>query len=286
MRHRLDAIQILRAIAAISVVATHAIDRAVRTFPAQAPYSFLANFHSLRRLGEAGVDIFFVISGFIMMYVHYEQFGDQGATRRFIARRVIRVVPLYWALTALAVVLLSIAPKLFFFHKGIDAPWVIGSFLFIMIAPSSGPTSPVIGQGWTLNYEMFFYAIFAIALLMPRRRAIPFIFATLGVLIAVGCVFSVQPAWFAVWTGTLLTEFLAGVAIAIAYKKALPIFSKRVGQLAILVGLLLFAATIVWAQPGNGWLRVLQWGVPAILIVCGALSLKFVAALGCPLAPF
>lgn len=274
MAKKLDSIQILRAIAAISVVAVHSIDRAARTFPLEAPHSFFARFPDLSRLGTAGVDIFFVISGFVMMYVHYEQFGEPAAPSRFLVRRIVRVVPLYWILTGVAVVSLAVAPKLFFFHSTVDLPWVIGSFLFLQIAPHSGPASPVIGQGWTLDFEMFFYAIFAITLFVKRRFAIPLLALIFGIFLAIGLVFPNRPLWLTVWTGPLLTEFLAGVALAIAYRRAMPIFNRRIGYLVITLGVALFAASVWNSPPWKSWYQPLEWGIPATLIVWGTLSLK------------
>jgi len=274
MKRKLDSIQILRAIAAIAVVGTHSLNRAARAFPLQAPHSLIANFHDFYRLGEAGVDVFFVISGFVMMYVHYDDFAVPNAPRRFIARRLTRVVPLYWALTALAVVLLAVAPGAFFFHSRADVPWIIGSFLFVMIAPQSGPPSPVIGQGWTLDYELFFYALFAGALLLPRRLAIPALSGAFALLLAIGLAFPLRPSWLVPWTDPLLTEFLAGVALALAYRRALPIFSKSVGYLILALGFAIFLMTIWGAPPVEGWLRPLKWGIPAVLVVWGALSMK------------
>jgi peptidoglycan/LPS O-acetylase OafA/YrhL len=209
-----------------------------------------------------------------MMYVHYDDFAVRNAPRRFMARRLIRVVPLYWTLTALAVVLLAVAPDAFSFHSRVDAPWVIGSFLFLMIAPNSGPPSPVIGQGWTLDFEMFFYALFAGALLMPRRLAIPAISAAFVLLLTIGLAFPLRPSWVVPWTDPLLMEFLAGVVLALAYRRALPIFSKGVGFLVLVLGLAIFSMTVWGAPPVEGWLRPLKWGIPAVLVVWGALSTK------------
>ncbi len=274
MAQKLDSIQILRAVAAISVVAVHAVTVAARSFAPQAAHFAPAHFRDLHRLGSAGVDIFFVISGFVMMYVHYNQFGDRGAPRRFLARRIIRVVPLYWVLTGLAIVLLVLAPDLSFDQSEIDLPWVIGSFLFIQVPTHSGYIQPVVAPGWTLNFEMFFYAIFTLALLIPRRFAIPFIAGTFGLLLAIGLVFPARPLWLTVWTGPLLMEFLAGVVLAIAYRRALPIFSWRIGRLLIVLGVALFAMTVWSTPPWKGWLQALEWGIPATLVVWGTLSIE------------
>ncbi|MDR3773347.1 MAG: acyltransferase family protein, partial [Terracidiphilus sp.] len=169
---------------------------------------------------------------------------------------------------------LAFAPYVFYYHSEIDVPWIIGSFLFVQIAPHVGPVEPVIGLGWSLDFEMFFYAIFALALLLARRSAVLFIGATFGMLIAIGLLFPARPPWLTVWTGPLLVEFLAGVVLAIAYRRGLPIFSSRMGRFAIVLGAVLFAMTVWSTPPWKGWLQALEWGIPATLVVWGTLSLQ------------
>ena len=274
MAKKLDSIQILRAVAAISVVAVHAVTIAARSFAPQAAHTAPAHFRDFHRLGSSGVDIFFVISGFVMMYVHYDQFGDRNAPRQFFARRMIRVVPLYWLLTGITIVLIIFAPWLSFDQGQIDLPWMVGSFLFIQIPTHSGYTQPVVAPGWTLNFEMFFYAIFAFSLLMPRRLAIRFIAGIFGALLIIGLAFPDRPVWLTVWTGPLLLEFLAGVVLAIAYRRALPIFSAKIGPFLIALGVALLAMTVWSTPPWKGWLQAFEWGIPATLIVWGTLSIQ------------
>ena len=82
--YRLNSIQVLRAVAAIGVVFTHAITRLARTFPDETSHSlFVYGPGSQLTVGDAGVDLFFVISGFIMFYVHREEFGQRGAQLEF-----------------------------------------------------------------------------------------------------------------------------------------------------------------------------------------------------------
>jgi exopolysaccharide production protein ExoZ len=128
---QLKSIQILRAAAALGVLLDHA-GRWLDVAP-------------IVDIGAAGVDLFFVISGFIMVYTSERLFGQTGAPQRFLARRIIRIVPLYWTLTAFAALVL--------FGFG---PNTLGSYLFI-------PThrGPILTVGWTLNYEMMFYSLFA-----------------------------------------------------------------------------------------------------------------------------
>ena len=149
-----QSIQYLRALAALGVVIFHAS-------PAEHPFM----------VGNAGVDIFFVISGFIMWSITEERPASPAA---FLKDRLIRIAPLYWLLTTLLVVGALVVPKLFP-NLRIDLPYVAGSFLFVPMRPpgSTGadPIWPVLVQGWTLNYEMFFYVLFSLCLfLRPSLR--------------------------------------------------------------------------------------------------------------------
>jgi exopolysaccharide production protein ExoZ len=136
-------IQALRALAAILVVIFHA--NMMLGYWAGMTFLWLDR-------GAFGVDLFFVISGFIMTYISWGQFGASGASRDFLYRRLTRIVPLYWLITTVVVVM------------GHYPAWrVIGSYFFFWTGEQ-----PVVNVGWTLDYEMLFYAIFAVGLTMPR----------------------------------------------------------------------------------------------------------------------
>lgn len=105
---------------------------------------------------SAGVDLFFVISGFIMWWTTS---GIEITPGRFMLKRVHRIVPLYWAVTGFYVVVLLVAPR--FMQTGaLDPAHAIASFLFIPWQhPVLAPAYPLVTPGWTLNYEMFFYVV-------------------------------------------------------------------------------------------------------------------------------
>ena len=110
--------------------------------------------------GPFGVDIFFVISGFVMVYSSERLFGQPGAPITFFARRLARIVPLYWAATTILV---------WFVVPYASTKAVLGSLFFGPHIPSEAPLLLV---GWTLIFEMFFYVAFAIALFAKRRFAV------------------------------------------------------------------------------------------------------------------
>ena len=155
---KLSSIQVLRGVAASLVVFLHIL----ASLDAYYDSSILYDFPSLISFLESGVDIFFVISGFIMFAVTKNKFG-QGYALNFIKRRIFRVVPLYWTLTLLYASLLIVFPSAFQ-NAVFDIYKLIQSLLFIPHHNVSGDIMPVVSVGWTLNYEMYFYLCFAIAL--------------------------------------------------------------------------------------------------------------------------
>jgi peptidoglycan/LPS O-acetylase OafA/YrhL len=129
---------------------------------------FFLNFYDLRYFGNIGVDIFFLIIGFIMIYVHGNDFQNNMSIV-FLKKRIVRVVPLYWFLTIFATLILYFTPSIFGGGKVFDLKHVISSFLFIPSKNSIGIAMPVIGPGWSLNYEIYFYIIFSLLLFFPKK---------------------------------------------------------------------------------------------------------------------
>src|SRR5207237_3643278 len=153
--------------------------------------------------------------------------------------RIVRVVPLYWMFTAAYVVAALIAPESFFNLK-LDASHIVKSFLFIPAEhPNLGLVAPILTPGWTLNYELLFYLVFGLSLLIPlllvRFIALAAIFCGLVVLGV-----SLQPsgAILSTYLNPLMLEFLAGVVLAI-----LAPYLARGGATP---GALLIAAGMLW----------------------------------------
>src|SRR5262245_8564740 len=128
----LVSIQALRAIAALLVFLGHAINAVDLEVAAAFPNSY----------GPFGVDLFFVISGFVMVYSSERLFGQPGAPIKFFARRLARIVPLYWAATAILV---------WFDVPNASTKAVLGSLFF---APHLPAEAPLLFVGWTLIFEM------------------------------------------------------------------------------------------------------------------------------------
>jgi peptidoglycan/LPS O-acetylase OafA/YrhL len=245
-------IQALRGLACLMVVVYHAIqagwgEAAIRAWPN----------------GAAGVDLFFVISGVVMMRSSRGLTGSEDPARRFLARRLRRIVPLYWLMTALKLALLAASPALAR-HSNPDAWNVAASLLFIPSRDALGVVRPVLPVGWTLEFEMLFYALFAGALACRARPL--WITPILAFLAFAG--FWRRPDWPAplILANGMVLEFAAGMAIA-------GLDRRRGG--AKWPGLALFVACVVLClAPGAGPWRFLVWGVPAATAVAAALALE------------
>jgi peptidoglycan/LPS O-acetylase OafA/YrhL len=252
-------IQALRAIAALLVVVYHAFDMwEVRINGA--PGLTWTN-------GAAGVDIFFVISGFVMVVSSRRLLSQPYAAMTFMQHRIVRIVPLYWLLTTLKLALVFFFADLAL-RSNLDLDYVVRSYLFFPVVDGAGHFRPLVPVGWTLTYEFLFYALFAVALGMRvdvLRILIPaFAFFVMLALMRTES----WPAWTILFS-TIVIEFLFGVALAKLTLRgwSLP---PALAASAMLAGVALIL--IIPEGPEN--LRTLVWGVPALAIVAGAASLE------------
>jgi exopolysaccharide production protein ExoZ len=243
----LISIQALRAVAALLVFWGHAINAVNLKVAAEFPPLY----------GQFGVDLFFVISGFVMVYSSERLFGQPGAPITFFARRVARIVPLYWAATAVLI---------WFVVPFASTKAVLGSLFFL---PHMPPEAPLLFVGWTLVFEMFFYTVFAVALLAKRRLAV--VASVSLFMVAFTLIVSPDPGlWahppaasgIAYLAHPVILEFVFGMLIALAYRAGtrLPPW-VTIGLIIAGVGWLL--ATIpALARPYSA-------GIAAALIVAG-----------------
>jgi peptidoglycan/LPS O-acetylase OafA/YrhL len=277
-------LQLLRGLAALSIAVLHA----------QYDAGILA-----ARLGQdftpieafpwpAGVDAFFVISGFIMVHASRSLFGTPGAQRLFLSRRIARIVPLYWAVTVFYLAIALVAGGLL--NSAILEPWpVIASFLFIPFARPDGAVQPIYSLGWTLNYEMFFYALFALTLVWPSRRAVTTLAVLMVGLVALGRLVAL-PQPFAFWTDPIILEFVFGLTLGLFHGEGARL-SGPVRILAVGAALAILSLNPLPPQELGAFGRPVAWGLPAALLVAAAalgrerpgrtrVPLRFGAALG------
>jgi exopolysaccharide production protein ExoZ len=239
-------IQIARCFAALLVVADHALLDYNGIYDAP-------NKHTEQiawRLGNFGVYIFFIISGFVITVGNLDNFG-RGKTRDFLIKRFIRIVPMYWAVTLVYILRLS--------TKGIEVAWpnILTSILFIPYGCFHDACGrPVLELGWTLQFEMFFYLLFAAALCFHKSVAMPILIIGLATLTLMGWHLNEAPLPLGYYLDPILIYFLSGLLLGLfvnstAYTQFNAVLS-RVGMGAytciLIVVLALAIAMIVTAQ--------------------------------------
>ena len=263
MLKRIDDIQILRALAAMAVLFFH-VEREIFTTTDTGLGRLFAD---VAWLGQVGVDIFFVISGFIMFFVHHCDFARPQAPRRFFLRRLDRIVPAYWLLTTVTVAGLILLPGLFN-SRSLDWPWIAASYLFIPWSGPGGAVAPPLGPGWTLNYEMYFYVIFAALLLLPRRVALPAITAFMVASAGVGLIFAPSHPVLALMTSAMLIEFLCGIWLAWAFLNNITLSTAlRAGLLAVAAAVFAVSPTLYTSGDLSTWWRLAFFGLPSAALM-------------------
>ena len=245
-------VQALRAVAAIAVALCH-FDQVrlvlLHRPDDPIPLAFLSS----------GVDLFFVISGFIMVCASRDLFAAPRGAAVFLRRRIARIVPLYWLATA------TLLPL---FGRYIDWSALFCSLLFIPYRGASGNVTPLLGVGWTLNFEMYFYLLFAALIFLPRKIAVPTLGSVLAGIAALGAGSRPPSAILLTWTDPIILEFAIGMGLAQLYLAGVRIpGALRIG-LAI-AGAIATASVQPPFQPPTS-LRVLQWGIPAAAIFAAA----------------
>jgi len=240
----LKTVQALRAFAALSVVLAHIPLIAVGTF---------------------GVDVFFIISGFIVCYITQED------SDHFFLKRAFRIVPLYWGATLLVCAVALTKPALLQ-STTVNVPDLLRSLFFIPYQRANGIMEPILFLGWTLNYEVLFYLLFGACLMMARKHA-PLVCATVLLLLyGMGQCFDL-PMPFSFWTGANLLEFAAGIAAFLTLKHfgaALRTLPRALLGMAII----LLVGAMIAATLGMEHHSIYLFGALSWLLFLATLSLE------------
>jgi exopolysaccharide production protein ExoZ len=263
---QLYGIQVLRAFAAL-MVAVHHVQPDAAMLAQRSGASFTPS-HLLPWI--AGVDIFFVVSGFIMMHSSEKLFDNKDGPRLFLLRRLARIVPLYWAATTLFLLVGLLLPSVL--NSGAPSPaQIASSYLFWPALSAEGLVQPVYSLGWTLNYEMLFYALFGLALFLPRALVVPAVTLALAALVGADWLGGPLPLPFGFWGQPIVLEFAAGMALARLRRRGFRLPGEYRWLAAGLgVAILLVAARL----PGNmtSWTMFAMHGSAAALLVMAASS--------------
>ncbi len=246
--------------------------------PAYAPY--FAHYLGGQLNLASGVDIFFVISGFIMLITN-----RNGTPGKFAIRRIIRIVPLYWFLTLLLVSFALWQPAQVR-ATAVSAGTIAKSLLFIPYLNPGHPGEvwPLLVPGWTLNLEMFFYGVFALVLFMPERLRVAAVGAVLGTLVLVGVAADgrgIAPELL-FYTDTRLLEFWLGMLIARQLLDDSLNLPPRlcIALLACAFGTLLTGFPVNLLATGHLTHDIAADVLPAAAIILGAVCLEKRGAIG------
>lgn len=265
MTQRFEHIQALRGVAALMVLAAH-VKEAELDYGREGallPYSLF--------MGVSGVDLFFLISGFVMTHVALEGARGPRASLRFLFNRAARIYPVYWAVTLALMVLY--AGKLALFGEPTPFPNPLETFL--LLPDDEFPLLPV---GWTLVHEMYFYAVFSLFVLAPRVNIGAFLAAWAVIVAAANAAGIVAlNAWTKVIFSPLTFEFIGGAMVALALRRGITAFALPALALGVaaVAGLSLFFATTLYpgafADLGR---RALIFGPIFAAILYGAAAIE------------
>jgi exopolysaccharide production protein ExoZ len=264
-RSSLLGVQFLRGAAALMVAYFHLVEQIPEYASIYRRYLF--GWDGL----SCGVDIFFVISGFIISLS-----SSVASPGRFLVRRVIRVVPLYWFFTILLAAVILVVPGVFK-STVLTSDYFFKSLFFIPFFNSSHNNDlvPLLVPGWSLNFEMFFYLVFAGTLFLPSRFRLYLCGVAFALIVALGLFISIETA-LGFYSNYRILEFYMGMLIAHAYSSdRLPSLNLRSCWLVLGSG---FAAmmmpTLSFIEAGGFIFEILFRVVPAAAVVLSVVALE------------
>jgi exopolysaccharide production protein ExoZ len=224
-------------------------------------------------VGSRGVDVFFVISGFIIAYI------GTSKPEQFFRRRLIRVVPFYWAATLVVFAVVTVMPHVFRTTTS-SVPHLVSSLLFIPHLAPSGEMQPTLALGWSLNFELLFYVVFAIALRLSQRWSPVLCVAALVSYVVAVHAFGARGDIVEFYGRPIVLEFCYGIAAFYLFKWC----DARRDRLAAVVGLKwvlagvliggLVALCVLEHDFRDRAPRYLAAGIPSFAIVASALLLE------------
>lgn len=279
---KLESIQALRALAAVLVAYAHSIDLQMKF-----AVSRQQQFHALQNFGAIGVDLFFVISGFVITFAAS---GDVGAAsgRRFFAKRFLRVNPIYY----LASVLHALVGALLYVHGALALElWLarlrgglVDTLLIVPISAKPLGYGPLLVIGWTLAFEWLFYALFLVLIVTSVRRKELALCLQLVLLVAAGALLRSADQRVRFLTNPIILEFALGVAICTLHRRTrglprwLPVACLVGGAAGYAYSIRYGFGDVSELMPtwtGRVALeRVARWGIPSALIVAGCVLLE------------
>lgn len=264
-------IEVGRGVAAILVVLSH-----ISLIMLQPRFYGVAPWHGVLAKFGAGVDFFFVLSGFIIAWVHWDDIGHADRIERYALRRIRRIYPAYWCVLLPLSLAYFLAPS-----SGLPSqhdPWnFVTSFLLLPY-----PEHPILGVAWTLVYEMIFYVVFG-AIIVLGRRAL-WGLAVWGLLILV-TYFTVAELRFpfTILLDVRNLEFLMGIGTAVFLRR----HATPLPGVMLVGGIVLFFAQLLSFNPwlDDALVARLGFGLASVMVLIGTVELERAGRVAIP-APF
>jgi len=259
---RIQNIQALRGVAVISVVFFH-------IFSLELKYGGINTIlPSFFQFGMFGVDLFFVISGFVIYSISRGKFKSPANSLRFIYHRIARIYPVYWIYTLLVLSVFIIKPSLVNSYQGNQID-LISSFLLL---PSQ--TLPLVIVGWTLVHEMYFYIIFCLIIFfIDEKKLLGVLFVWIAVVVSINLLLESNNPWIKVISHPMTLEFIAGCLLGLLFFNIdLGLSRKKLIYITIISFLISLTAYMIFRNLTNSiepaaWWRTLIFGIPAVLII-------------------
>ena len=257
----LQLIQALRGIASLFVVLLHCSGNFIETLQ----QSFFWNSFLF---GGAGVDIFFVLSGFIITYTNIKFIGRSSSFISFTRRRAVRIYPTYWIIISAFLFLQLLLPSFYKTHFHFDMGNILSTYLLF-------PGHVMInGVSWTLSYEIFFYLLFAISFFIRNKKLslyLAILYAALLIVLHItGFNSENENSWINLITFPMNVEFIMGVIAAILIPK---LSLKWAAPLVICGGMIFLISAVFYNLGyylvGNTFNRVILFGIPSFLVIMG-----------------
>lgn len=252
-KSELKSLQILRAVAAISVVYFHIGSAASTSI-------------TIPVFGSFGVDIFFVISGFVMAMV----VSNGQGPRSFVISRLSRIIPLYWILTTCLLLLAAIKPELLN-STTVNLLNYLKSLFFIPYFKENGTLYPMLSVGWTLNYEMFFYFCIWISLIFSKRYYIHSTIILISIFYFVVSTYIENDVTTLFFGNTLIFEFVFGMLL---YKIFILRKFKNYSYIYIVIATFSYGFMCYAESSKLSINRIIIYGIPSILLIYSMLNLE------------
>jgi exopolysaccharide production protein ExoZ len=261
----INSIQFLRGFAALAVVIHHTGGYVKRYYE---PHLLLGDYFSI---GFAGVDLFFVISGFIIHFTSKNYLNNPSKLKDYLSKRFVRVYPIYWIVTTLLFTLGWLITNVL--HKNVFSigyPHTLVAYLqTYSLFPLHFAINPVT---WTLSYEIFFYVIFALLIISKRLIIIPFSI----LIVSFYNIFITQSGSELTYFNFIFSgynfEFVLGCLIFQFYEKVQLSKALSLILLSIAIGIILYFGYAV--SDVDSYQRVLTFGFPSGIILLTLLNLE------------